>query len=203
MSVGRNLNMMQLTPHNGQSVTSLMDDILSVRDDLSSDNGIQQAPTVIPGELSSVFALLDPDLAMLHKDMKTAAAQLDTARKTGNMADMALWRFESAQGAYQTRLMEVRKNKLASQSASTAMSEGEIEAKKQMHAQSMQDRMNENFANMRQKKMAEKRRKDEKQGGLFFYLMLGMWLANMNNQKRAQELNMSSIQSAFSNARTA
>lgn len=195
--------MMHLTPHNEQSVTSLMDDILSVRDDLSKDDNSTQAPTVIPGELSSAFALLDPDLAMLHKDMKTAAAQLDIARKTGNMADMALWRFESAESAYQTRLMEVRKNKLASQSASTAMSEGEIEAKKQMHAQSMQDRMNEQFAAVRKKKIEEKRRKDEKDGGFFFYLMLGMWLAQMNNQKRAKELDMSNIQSAFFNARTA
>ncbi len=194
---------MHLTPHNGQSVTSLMDDILSVRDNLSKDENIKQAPTVIPGELSSAFALLDPDLAILHKDMKTAAAQLDIARKTGNMADIALWRFESAESAYQTRLMEVRKNKLASQSASTAMSEGEIEAKKQMHAQSMQERMNEQFANMRKKNMEEKRRKEEKDGGFFFYLMLGMRLAQMNNKKRAQELDMSTIQSAFFNARTA
>lgn len=194
--------MMHLTPHNGQSVTSLMDDILSVRDDLSAENNTTK-PSIIPGELSSAFALLDPDLAMLHKDMKTAAAQMEIANKTGNMADMALWRFESAQSAYQTRLMEVRKNKLASETASTAMSEGEVEAKKQLHAQSMQDRMNENFANMRKKKMEEKRRKEEKQGGFFFYLMLGMWLANMNNKKRAKDLEMSTVQSAFFNARTA
>jgi hypothetical protein len=193
--------MINLTPEYGQkSSSSLMDGVLAVRETLSKER--EASSTVIPGDLSTAFALLDPDLAMLHKDMKTAAAQYAMAKKSGHMADESKWRFESAESAYQTRLMEVRKNKLANETAHLALDKGDGEAKRQLHAQSMQDSMNENFARVRAKKLEEKRRKEEGQGGFFFYLMLGMWLAQMNAQRRAQDLQLSGLQNAFFNARS-
>jgi len=193
--------MMRLTPDSNNSPTSsLMDGVLVVRDTLNQD--IVQAPVLVGGDLSQAFALLDPDLAMLHKDMQSALAQYEMARKNGQMIDMTKWRFESAESAYQTRLMEVRQNKLARETAELAIDKGEQEAKKQLHIQSMQDRMNEQFNATRRKKIEEKRRKEEKQGGFFFYFLLGMWLAQIQAQQRAKNLELSNVQNAFFNAHT-
>jgi hypothetical protein len=183
----------------------LMDDIMAVRDGLLNEQQLVKAEPVIPGELSEAFTLLDPDLAMLHKDMKSAAAQLNTAIDKGHMIDMAKWRFESAQSAYQTRLVEIKKdkalNKLAEQSVN---GETDLErAKRDMRNMAMQEAMNESFARRRKQKAEEKRREDEKQGGLFFYLMLGLWFAQMQQQNRTREMKLSKMQNDFFNARTA
>ena len=195
---------MQLTPQgtskNAQS-QSLLDSMFAIRDDLNSQSN-SEITQIIPGELSEAFAMLDPDLAMLHKDMQTASAQLAYAKKTGQLVDIATWRFESSESAYQTRLIEVRKNKLVARAASTVMDGDEEHAKRELHQLSMQERMNEQFAAIRKKRMEEKRRKEESQGGFLFYYLLGMWLANMQAQKRTKDLELSKVQNAFFNART-
>lgn len=195
---------MDLTPntYKGAKAQPLFDDIKALRDDLLAEKTVIQAPVIIPGELSEAFALIDPDLAYLHKDMKTANAQLEIARKSGQMIDMAQWRFESAETAYKTRLMEVRKIKSMRKHAKTALSGDEIKAKREMRNSSMQEEMNKAFELRRKKMMEEKRRKDEKQGGWFFYLMLGMWLAQMNAKQRTNNLQLSHLQAQFFNART-
>lgn len=194
--------MIHLTPQNSQK-PSLMDDMFAIRDDLSSRAETAAQIDIIPGELSDAFAMLDPDLALLHKDMKTAAAQLSHARKTGQMADIALWRFETAESAYQTRLLEVRSNKLMHNAAGMLIKDGEAAAKRQLHELSMQEKMNEQFAAVRKKRLEEKRRKEETSGGWFFYFMLGMWLAQMQTQNRKRNLEISGLQTAFFGAHRA
>ena len=197
---------MDLTP---QGTTDkrrpLMDDIMAVRANLSENPEHASVDPVSPGELSEAFTLLDPDLAMLHKDMKTAAAQLNTAIDKGQMVDMAKWRFESAQSAYQTRLVEIKKDKaLRLFAEKTVNGETDIErTKRDLRSMAMQEAMNESFARRRKQKAEEKRRKDEKQGGLFFYMMLGFWVAQMQAQNRAREMKLSKMQNDFFNAKTA
>jgi hypothetical protein len=200
--------MRHLTPQNSQATSPLLEDVFAMRDDLldntNEDNAANSLPDILPGDLSDAFSLLDPDLALLHKDMKTAAAQMAHAKKTGGqMADIALWRFQTAESAYQTRLMEVRKNKIAQETAQTALSKGESEARKQLHALSMQEKMNEHLNLQRKQRLEKKRREEEKQGGFFFYILLGMWLAQMNQKRRLHNFGFSSLQSAFFDARTA
>ena len=194
---------MNLSPHAQQSKATppLYNDIAALRDDLLSEKTVIPAQSIIPGELSEAFALLDPDLAYLHKDMKSAAAQLQLARKSGQMADMALWRFESAESAYKTRLMEVRKNKDISRCAKMALKCEETKAKRALRDCTMQDEMNRAFA-ARRKAAEQKRREKEQQGGWFFYLMLGIWLAQMTARNRARDMQLSSLQTHFFNART-
>jgi len=197
---------MDLTP---QGTTDkrrpLMDDIMAVRANLSENPEHASVDPVSPGELSEAFTLLDPDLAMLHKDMKTAAAQLNTAIDKGQMVDMAKWRFESAQSAYQTRLVEIKKDKaLRLFAEKTVNGETDIErTKRDLRSMAMQEAMNESFARRRKQKAEEKRRKDEKQGGLFFYIMLGFWVAQMQAQNRTREMKLSKMQNDFFNAKTA
>lgn len=192
--------MINLMPQHNHK-PSLMDDMMAIRDDLSNKLEQTGGIDIIPGELSDAFAMLDPDLAMLHKDMKTAAAQLAHARKTGQMADILKWRFETAESAYQTRLLEVRSNKLLNNAAGTLIKDGEAAAKRQLHELSMQEKMNEQFAALRKKRMEEKRRKEESQGGWFFYFMLGLWLAQMQSRQKTHNFQMSNLQSAFMMAR--
>lgn len=194
--------MMQLTPQNNQNTTPLFDDIVAVRDDLINNKDVNYTQSIIPGELSDAFAMLDPDLSMLHKDMKTALAQLALAQKSGQMVDIAAWRFETSESAYQTRLMEVRKNKLLSKVAKESIDSDEAQAKKQLHAETMQNRMNDSFNRQRVEKQKKKRSEEKSKGGLFFYLMLGMWLANMNKQSRDRNLGLSGLQTAFAGAKT-
>lgn len=182
---------------------SLMDDIVAIRDDLNAQSDNSGQTDIIPGELSDAFAMLDPDLAMLHKDMKTAAAQLSHARKTGQMADIALWRFETAESAYQTRLLEVRSNKLLNNAATTLVKDGEIAAKRQLHELSMQEKMNEQFAALRKKRLEEKRRKEDSSGGWLFYFILGLWLAQMQAQNHKKNLEISGMRTAFMGAHRA
>lgn len=193
---------MDLTPSSHKKAQPLYDDIVAIRDQLAAEKEIIAAPVVFPGELSEAFALLDPDLAYLHKDMKSAAAQLTHANKSGQMVDMAQWRFDSAQSAYKTRLMEVRKNKMLNKYAKKALNGEEVSAKREMRNSAIQDEMNQAFALRRKKMMEEKRRKDESKGGLFFYIMLGMWLAQMQSRQRVKNMEMSNIQNAFFNAKT-
>lgn len=155
---------------------------------------------VIPGSLSTSFALLDPSLATFHNDMRRAALQLAHAKKTGQNIDIALWRFETAESAYQTRLYEVRKNSIIEK----INADGDTDAKKELHNLTMQQRMNDSFNLRRQQRAEEKRRKEEKsEGGFFFYFMLGIAIANMNAQRIAREMEASRLQTAFFNARTA
>ena len=193
---------MDLTPSSHKKAQPLYDDIVAIRDRLATEKETVAAPAVFPGELSDAFALLDPDLAYLHKDMKSAAAQLNQANKSGQMVDMAQWRFDSAESAYKTRLMEVRKNKMLKKYAKKALNGEEISAKREMRNCAIQDEMNRAFALRRKKMMEEKRRKDESKGGLFFYIMLGMWLAQMQARQRVKNMEMSNIQNAFFNAKT-
>lgn len=194
--------MINLTPQINQK-PSLLDDIYAIRDDLASRPETSEHTNIIPGELSEAFAMLDPDLAMLHKDMKTAAAQLAHAQKTGQMADILKWRFETAESAYQTRLLEVRSNKLLNNAAGTLIKDGEAAAKRQLHELSMQEKMNEQFAALRKKRMEEKHRKEETSGGWFFYFMLGLWLAQMQSRQHTHNFQLSNLQSAFMMARGA
>ena len=193
---------MDLTPSSHKKAQPLYDDIVAIRDQLAAEKEVIAAPVVFPGELSEAFALLDPDLAYLHKDMKSAAAQLNQANKSGQMVDMAQWRFDSAESAYKTRLMEVRKNKTLKKYAKKALNGEEISAKREMRNCAIQDEMNRAFALRRKKMMEEKRRKDESKGGLFFYIMLGMWLAQMQARQRVKNMEMSNIQNAFFNSKT-
>ena len=133
--------MMSFTPQQSASLKTenpLMADIVAVREQLqaqpSSDASPSEAQNVIAGELSETFALMDPDLAALHKDMKTAAAQANLARKNGGkMAGIAQWRYESAQSAFETRLQEVRRNKFIRDHAAAALA-GRAETKEQREA---------------------------------------------------------------------
>lgn len=135
----------------------------------------------ISGELSEAFTRLDPALASLYDDVKKAAVSLDNIGKnTSNHADIQ-YRYDSAKAAYQTRLLEVRATRF--KMASDTEKETAIE-KRMAHELSMQDTMNERFAALRQKRMQEKQRKESANGGWFFYFVLGMWLAQMNNQMR-------------------
>lgn len=177
-------------------------DVEAIRDDLINEKEILQYKPVTPGELSDAFALLDPDLALLHKDMRTAAAQYNLAQKSGHMVDMAQWRFESAESAFQTRLTEVRKNKMLQDAALKALGGYEDDARRDLRRRSMQEEMDAAFNQRRKKMMEEKRRKEEKQNGWFFYLMLGLWLAQMNAWRRSRDMEMSHLQTAFFNART-
>lgn len=194
---------MDLTPRTIKSRQPLFDDIVAIRDGLLAEKQRVPVKEIIPGELSDAFALIDPDLALLHKDMKTAAAQLSLAQKSGNMVDMAKWRFESAESAYQTRLMEVRKQKDMKKAAKKTLCGDALAAKRELRQHSMQEEMNAAFALRRKQKQEEQRRQKEKEGGWLFYYLLGMWLANMNAQRRAREMGMSALQHAFFNARAA
>lgn len=192
---------MKLTPAKHTQKTPLIDEIVAIRDDLLNSRDAA-TPVIIPGELSEAFTLLDPDLAYLHKDMRSAAIQLSIAQKSGQMVDMAKWRFETAESAYQTRLMEVRKNKKFEDAAKMAMVDGGVKAQGELRNSAMQEEMNRQFNQRRLKKIEEKRRREEKEGGWFFYMMLGLWLATMNAQRRAHEIKMSRLQNDFFNART-
>lgn len=194
--------MMQFTPDN---TTTKPDETLAKKGALDShiiDNLIEKTNTIqdiMPGSLSNSFALLDPSLAAFHGDMRRAALQLNIAKKTGQDIDMALWRFQTTESAYQTRLYEVRKNSILKK----IVEDGDITAKKELHGLTMQQKMNDDFARMRQKRAEEKRRKEEKsEGGFFFYFMLGIALANMNAQRISREMETSRLQTAFFNART-
>lgn len=182
-----------LTPHNASVGTMIPPQ--NTADDLQA----QALPDPLPGELSNAFAMLDPTLAAFHTDMKKAALHLAHAKKTGQNIDIALWRYETAESAYQTRLYEVRKNALLKEIEAT----GDSIAKVELHEMTMQQKMNEEFNLLRQKRAEEKRRQEEKQsGGFFFYLMLGIALANLNAQRITREMNTSPLQTAFFNART-
>ncbi len=178
-----------------QNQSSLMDDIIAIRDELWAEADAETE--IISGELSDTFAMLDPDLAVLHKDMKSAAAQYNHAKKTGQMTGMLKWRFESAESAYQTRLLEVRKNKL--NASSKPVIDEDAQAKRELHELSMQQSMNDQFAAIRAKRLKEKRRREDSGGSWLFYFILGMWLAQIN----AQRLEQDRLRHAFSHAKLA
>jgi len=169
----------------------LIGEIVSLRDDLWNDT---VAPSLShTNDLSESFARLDPDLMALYKDMKDAHAVLFHAKNAGEMSAMAKWRFESAESAYKTRMMEVRsaKFKMASDEEKK-----EALAKREMHENTMQERMNEQFAALRKRQMEEKKQQ-QSSGSWFFYFMLGLWLAQMHTQhlRLAKERDMA--QNAF------
>jgi|GEM_PF-2290673 len=200
--------MMALAPRTQKKQQPLFDDIVAVRDQLLQKSGtIIVHDTIIPGNLSESFALLDPDLAALHKDMKSAASQVDLAHKkglNGPMLEMAMWRFDSAQSAYQTRLVEVRKNKEMKFAAKKVLNGHEDEARRELRHLNLQEQMNNVFAQQVQKKRAlEKQRKKEKENSFFFYIMLGLWFSAMLNRQRARAIGLSQLQTAFLVARTA
>lgn len=194
--------MTQLTPHNAaiglatsaHTAESWIESTLKAAEDKAI-----ATPERIAGELSDTFAMLDPALAEFHTEMKRAAMQLAHAKKTGKDIDIALWRFETAESAYHTRLYEVRKGSLQKEIATT----NDTSARMELHEMTMQQKMNEEFNLLRQKRAEEKRRKEEKEsGGIFFYLMLGIAIANLNAQRIAREMEASPLQTAFFNART-
>lgn len=170
-------------------------DVIAIRDDLWAQD--DAAIALVAGELSETFAMLDPDLAALFKDMKTVMAQYTQAKKTGQMAGILKWRFESAESAYQTRLMEVRRNKILA-AEKNEISEIALE-KRQLHEVTMQQKMNEEFSALREKRLKQKRRKEEGSGGWLFYFLLGMWIANMNKQRLEQDR----LRYSFKNAKLA
>lgn len=200
--------MMDLTPHTHKKQQPLFDDIVAMRDQLhDKSDSIQASATIIPGDLSESFALLDPDLAALHKDMKSAAAQIDMAQQKGlgnAMIETAKWRYDSAQSAYHTRLVEVRKNKNLKFAANKVLDGKEDEARRELRHQNLQDQMNTAFAQQMQKKRAlQKQREKEKEGGIFFYMMLGLWIGSIWNNQRTNQIGLSNLQAAFFMARTA
>ena len=171
----------------------LMDSIMTVHGDLQDD--MADMIPALAGDLSENFARLDPDLMALYKDMKDAHGLLSHARQTGGMTDMAKWRYESAESAYKTRMMEVRsaKFKMASD-----QEKREALAKRELHETTMQSRMNEQFAALRRRQMAEKKRQEQSSGSWFFYFILGLWLAQMQAQQlRLREERHHHAQNAF------
>jgi|GEM_PF-5242692 len=144
------------------------------------------AKTIIPGELSEAFARLDPDLSFLHGEMMTAMGKLDHLRRSG--ADVlaiqyALDHYESMKSVYQTRLIEVRESKLLTQSE---LSADEKDEKRVLHELSMQDRMNENFARLRDQRARDKKKKEQQkqdQGSWFLYFAIGLMVAQMNARR--------------------
>lgn len=154
---------------------------------------------IVPGELSDAFARLDPDLAYLHKDMLSALAQLNQAQRDGTAIDMISWRYESAKSAYQTRLIEVRENKMLNRTELTAEEKDE---KRVLHELSMQDRMNENFARIREKRIQKKKRDEQGNGGWFFYFIIGMMVAQMNARRLEMDQQISNNQNPFGSSGT-
>lgn len=200
---------MQFTP-TGSSITptpsALMDDILDIRDTLNAELENQKPiDPIVPGELSEAFTMLDPDLAYLNKEMKSAAVQLQTSIKQGRMIDMAQWRFDSAKSAYMTRLHELKDDKSLQKFAQkTINGECDVErAKRDLRNLSMQEAMNDKFAKHREQKAKDKREKEEKENGWFFYMMLGLFLMQLNAQQRKRNMDFSKMRNDFSTVRTA
>jgi hypothetical protein len=173
--------MRHLTPQTSNG--SLLDTMISIRDEGADNIENSDISAIIPGELSDAFARLDPDLAYLHKDMLSALSQLERGKKDGVSIDMLLWRYESAKSAFQTRLIEVRENKLLTQSE---LSKDEKDEKRVLHELSMQDRMNENFDRIRRQRVQKKKQKEDSQGSWFLYFIIGMMIAQMNRQQQHQ-----------------
>jgi len=192
----REIEDMESLSKNNTNNASFLDDMIAIRDELWANDDI--IPDILPGELSETFALLDPDLAALHKDMKTAAMQLSHAKKTGQMTNIVKWRFESAESAYQTRLLEVRQNKLAHR-AQEILEEAII--KRLEHEDAMQNKMNEQFASIREKRLKERKRKESNSGSWLFYFMLGVWLSNIHTQRMNHDMNMRSARRDFLNTK--
>jgi len=141
--------------------------------------GMIETTHYISGELSEAFTRLDPALSALYEDVKNAASTLEnTPKNSSDYADIQ-YAYDSAKTSYQTRMLEVRATRF--KMASDTEKEDALN-KRQMHELSMQDTMNAQFAALRKKRLQEKRRKEESGGGWFFYFVLGMWLAQMNNQ---------------------
>ena len=161
----------------------LMADILAIRDHLWAESA--QNITMIAGELSHEFALADPALAALYKDLQSMKAEMNHARKTGQMTVMATWRFESAESAYHTRLIEVKRNKMIAD-AKARMKETDSQAvteRKELHALTMQQKMNDEFAALREKRLQEKKKKESGAWSWIIWFMVGYWLARMNDQR--------------------
>jgi len=155
----------------------------------------------ISGELSEAFTRLDPDLAILYNDMKNAAAVLDRTSETAGDYDTIKYNFESAQTAYQTRLLEVRALKF--KMASDAEKE-HAQQRRELHELSMQSKMNDHFAAMRKKRLQEKQRKEQSSGsgGWLFYFLLGLWLAQMNQQMHRRFEEQNEMRADFAKAKT-
>jgi len=159
---------------------------------------IYQSTDYIAGELSEAFTRLDPGLAAFYQDMKAAGIALENTQKGTKAYDSALYNFDSAKTAYQTRLLEVRSLKFK---LSSDQEKQDAEHKRQMHELSMQETMNERFAALRKKRMEEKRRKEESSsGGWFFYFILGMWLAQMQHQMNNRFRQNNDMRNDFSKA---
>jgi hypothetical protein len=158
---------------------------------------IYQSTDYIAGELSEAFTRLDPELAAFHHDMKVAGVFLENTQKGTKEHDIALYKYDSAKTAYQTRLLEVRSLKFK---LSSDKEKQDAEQKRQMHELSMQETMNERFAALRKKRMEEKRRKEESSGGWFFYFILGMWLAQMQHQMNNRFRQNNEMRNDFSKA---
>lgn len=197
--------MKHLTPDNAHKSAGKAPeyaDITAIKAGMDNDVLV---PTVFPGELSTVFAMLDPDLVYLFKDMQSALALLEQAKKTGLNVQQALFLFESAQSAYQTRLLEVRKNSLVKKAMAQAGDcEDAVAARKHYHMLSMQERMNQQLARRREEKQAEKAEQETSQANPWlFYMALGYWMASLYNRNRSYTADMSTLQRDFSTARTA
>ena len=182
----------------------LLDQITAIRDDLDANPSAYRIKSYVPGEISEAFARLDPDLAYLYKDMKTAAIQLEQAQRSGQVVDMAQWRFETAESAYQTRLLEVRSNENA-KLAMQRLEEGEEElaVRRALRDETMQKDMNEAFARQRKKREEAKRRAEEKNNGWMLIFLLGWAFMQMQARMRARELELSRLQHDFFNAQAA
>jgi len=168
---------------NASQNTSLMDDLIAIRDELWAEE--EKALEVVSGELSNTFAMLDPSLAALFKDLQTASAELSIAQKNGQMTDILKWRVETAESAYQTRLMEVKRNKMIAEAKSNMKNkiDTDMQDRKELHAVSMQQKMNDQFAALRIKRLQEKKKQDSGTWSWLILFMLGYWLANMNQQR--------------------
>ena len=145
------------------------------------DEDAHYVPEMVAGELAHEFAHLDPSLSAFHGDLRSAAAELASAKKSGKDISIALSNFETAESIYQTRLFEVRRDKLAMDAQAEADAD---EAKSALHALTMQHKMDEQFAALRKRRIAAKRRQKEQQNSWLFYFLIGLWLSQMQQQRQ-------------------
>jgi len=95
-------------------------------------------------------------------------------------------------------ILEVRRNKMTANNKPVA--DKEQQERRELHEISMQQTMNDQFSRLREKRLKEKRKKESSSGSFLFYFLLGLWLAQIQNQRLENERLMSA-RNAFSNAR--
>jgi hypothetical protein len=152
---------------------------------IQANDILKATDNLIAGELSNHFTMLDPALSALFEDLQRATMAYATAQSTNEDMTAAKWRLETAQSAYHTRLLELRKNAL---NKKIAENDADVDAKCELHEMTMQQRMNENFNRLREKKAADKKKKEkESQGDFFFYFVLGLALAQLFRDNRSHD----------------